>query len=214
MDKASFKSPDGDSHIVYNSNIWRNFRNSAGLTSSRKGTVSEAISTLYPVYIPVPSQVGSNTLARYYEQNKKNIFKSDKTYFSAIDKVQREAAMMKYLRLRTEMRNPPLDFNGNILPPRNFKKYPPYSKPNILSSAIKSDDGINYPHLNNTVQDLNITGPNRKQFLPTKLIFRENHPDFDKVKMEQQIKGLYRTGTNNSIKSKNANIKSATTNAV
>jgi len=176
--------------------------------------VSEAISTLYPVLIPVPSQVGSNTLARYYEQNKKNIFKSDKTYYSAMDKVEREAAMMKYLRLRTEMRNPPLDFNGNILPPRNFKQYPPYSKANTLGSAMKSEDGINYPHLNKTNLDLNISGPNRKQFLPTKLIFRENHPDFDKVVLEQQIKGLYRSNTNNSIKTKNTKTKSATTNAV
>ena len=211
LDKANFKSPDGDSNIVYNSNLWRNFRNSAGLaSSSRKDTVSEAISTLYPVFIPVPSQVGANTLARYYEQNKKNIFKSDKTFYTAVSKVEKEAAMMKYLRLKTEMRNPPLDYNGNILPPRNFKRYPPLAHAATLTSAIKSDDGINYPHLNGNV-GLSITSPSRtQQFLPTKLVFRENHPNFDKVVMEQHIKGVLRSATNSSVKKTKPAIKTNT----
>ena len=210
LDKANFKAPDGDSSIVFNSNIWRNFRNSAGLATSKKGTVSEAISSLYPVYIPVPSQVGANTLARYYEQNKRNIFKSDKTYQTAMSKVEKEASMMKYLRLKSEMRNPPLDWNGNILPPKNFKKYPPFSKSDTLASAFTSDDGIHYPHLQSSSSNgglvpvgLNVTGANsnRKQFLPTKLVFRDNHPHFQKVLLEQQIKSVYRS-TTNSVKTR------------
>jgi hypothetical protein len=51
-------------------------------------------------------------------------------------KVDKEAAMMKYLRLKSEMRNPPLDHNGNILPPKNFKKYPPKEKSTIFEGAL------------------------------------------------------------------------------
>ncbi len=135
MDKRNFKSETADPNITFNSNIWRNFRQSAGLAATNQNrSVSESISTLYPINIPVPSNLGSNTLSRFYEQNKRNLFKSEKGYQQATSKINKEAAIMKYLRLKSEMRKPPLDHNGNILPPKNFKKYPPIVRAYTIGS--------------------------------------------------------------------------------
>jgi hypothetical protein len=235
MDKRNFKSENADRNICFNSNLWRNFRQSAGIPSTHKGTVSESISALYPVNIPVPSNMGSHTLAKYYEQNKKSFFKTEKSYQLASSKVDKEAAIMKYLRLKSEMRNPPLDYNGNILPPRNFKKYPPIVKAYTIGSLeslsvqdfphdntfVSNDDyvsknqlAINYNNhnlINQQVEQLNRNAIMNTNYLndklnvesarqpvksssksikkySTKLVFKENHPNFEKVVFEQQIK--------------------------
>ncbi|CAF0887070.1 unnamed protein product [Brachionus calyciflorus] len=145
MDKGFVKSFNADETLSFNSNIWRNYRSSAGLYSERKSAVSESIASIYPINIPAPSQIGPNTLKRFYEQNK-NIFKSDEAFKKAVDKVEKEATLMKYLRLKSEVRNPPLDYNGNILPPKNFKKYPPIFKKNNLE-PIENFTSVSYPHL-------------------------------------------------------------------
>lgn len=251
MDKRNFKSETADRNICFNSNLWRNFRQSAGIPSSsaQKGTVSESISALYPVNIPVPSNMGPHTLSKYYEQNKKSFFKTEKSYQLASSKLDKEAAIMKYLRLKSEMRNPPLDYNGNILPPRNFKKYPPIVKAYTIGSLgnsiqdfphdntfVSNDDYVsknqlsignnlysNYNNNNNnnshivnnqqqverlntvvtmntsylndkinveSARKLNPSGNSSKQVkkYSSKLIFKENHPNFEKVVFEQQIK--------------------------
>ncbi len=122
MDKRNFKSDDADPSVCFNSNVWRNFRYSAGLKSNHSGAITESVSTMYPINIPVPSNMGSNTLARFYAENKHSLFKSEKAYELISSRIDKEASMMKYLRLRSEMRNPPVDCQGNIMPPRNFKK--------------------------------------------------------------------------------------------
>ncbi len=245
MDKRNFKSENSDRNISFNSNLWRNFRQSAGIpsSSSQKGTVSESISTLYPVNIPVPSNMGPHTLVKYYEQNKKSLFKSEKSYQLASSKVDKEVAIMKYLRLKSEMRNPPLDYNGNILPPRNFKKYPPIVKAYTIGSLrnsvqdfphdntfVSNDDYVsknqlsisnidnvylsninknnrqpverlntnitmNTSYLNDKInvesaRKLHAFGGSSKQIkkYSSKLVFKDNHPNFEKVVFEQQIK--------------------------
>lgn len=211
MDKANFKSEQADEAMSYNSSIWRNFRSSAGLYSDRKGAVSESISSLYPINVPVSSRIGSNTLSRYYEQNR-NIFKNEKNFNVAVKKVDKEATIMKYLSLKSEMRNPPVDFNGNILPPKNFRKYPPIFKTQTLEAAEKNSN-FSFPHLNQLQspksdafeslilnEQIKLESSSKKRprkLLPTKLIYRQNHPDFDKVVMEQQIKGIYKSVTLN-----------------
>ena len=123
--------------------------------TTRKGTVSEAVSTLYPINIPTPSQIGMNTLSNFYQENKRNMFKTDKTYKLAVARSENEATIMKYLRLKSEMRNPPLDFNGNILPPKNFKIYPPSDRAHILAGAKAYDGDQTFPHLKQN-EDINI----------------------------------------------------------
>lgn len=145
MDKSIIKSENSNETLSFNSNIWRNYRSSAGLYEEKKSGVSESIASLYPINIPPPSRVGSNSLKRYYEQNK-NIFKSEEAFEHAMEKVDKEASLMKYLRLKSEMRNPPLDYDGNILPPKNFRKYPPVNKKNNLE-PVEDYNSRSYPHL-------------------------------------------------------------------
>ena len=241
LDKANFKSSnsassDGNS-VCYSSNIWRNFRNSCGVDSNRKGTISESIATLYPMQIPVPSQVGSNTLAKYYRENKNALFKSEKSYELSLIKTEKEDSYMKYLRLKSEMRNPPLDASGNILPPRNFKSYklassaksgrqtqpnPSSAGPGLNASAKPAADGdpafvLSTSAHSKKAQNLQVpaaqsssrtptTGGSprspsrlrklvRPPFRPKKIVFRENHPDFSKVIIEQQVKEIYKAVT-------------------
>lgn len=122
LDKANFKSYANDNtNICFQSNVWRNFKNSCGLKSANaNGTITESIASLYPMNIPVPSQLGSNTLAKYYRDNNVS---SVKTNENLIKKLDKEAALMKYLRLKSELRNPPVDMNGRIIPPANYTSY-------------------------------------------------------------------------------------------
>ena len=126
LDKANFKSHSSNenANICFQSNVWRNFKQSCGLksatTGSTSGTITESIASLYPMNIPVPSQLGSNTLAKYYRDNNLSSVKNNE---SLIKKLDKEAALMKYLRLKSELRNPPMDMNGRILPPANYNNY-------------------------------------------------------------------------------------------
>ena len=184
--------------------------------SQRRGTVSAAISEMYPITIPAPSQVGKNTLANFYQQNKKNLFKTDKNFKLAMDKADKESAIMKFLRLKSEMRNPPLNWNESIMPPRNFVKYPSSSNAAMFNAV--AGDGVDYPHIDSnhmnyptqtTVTKINLDLQEPRQasqsnsqsinnrVRPSKLIFRKSHPNFNQVILEQQIKGIYRLATTN-----------------
>lgn len=145
MDKTLIKSINSNESLSFNSNIWRNYRSSTGLYEENKFGLKESIASLYPINIPPPSQIGSNTLKKYFEQNKK-IFKSEDGFRQAMERVDKEATLMKYLRLKSEVRNPPLDYDGNILPPKNFKKYPPSNRKNNLEPA-EEYCSRSYPHL-------------------------------------------------------------------
>lgn len=83
------------------------------------------------------------------------MFRTEKTYNLAVARSENEATIMKYLRLKSEMRNPPLDFNGNILPPKNFKTYPPADKAHILSAVRTYDTDRYFPHLKQ-IEDINL----------------------------------------------------------
>jgi hypothetical protein len=215
MDKANFKSVTADPSVTFDSNMWRNFRQASGISSNRKSTVSEAISEMYPINIPAPSQVGSNTLTSFYDQNRRSLFRSEKSFKSMSEKVDKEATIMKYLRLKSEMRNPPLDWNGNIIPPRNFVKYPPSAKRKLFAAV--SNDSINYTHKQqqddqhtlspefNAQNEKPSEGvvitktrvPIKRFIRPSKLIFRNAHPNFEQVILEQKIKEIYKVANSN-----------------
>lgn len=163
--------------------------------------MTESVATMYPINIPLPSRMGSNTLSKYYEQNRRDFFSNDKSFALAREKVEKEDARMRFLRLKSEMRNPPLDWQGNILPPQSFKKY------TSVTSLVKSDAGeVSLPKLSATSNHArsNTTGSNhldmindektkqRKRPVLKKLVYRENHPDFNQVVKEQQIKAIFK----------------------
>ena len=112
--KQNYRPEKNDPSVDFNSNIWRNFRSSCGFDTTKKGNVSESISLLYPINIPPASKVGDYTLSSYFKQNKRKYFKKDKTFELAIAKVERDDALGKFLRLKSDVRNPPIDVNGNV----------------------------------------------------------------------------------------------------
>lgn len=199
----NYRSEKNDPTINFNSNVWRNFRTSCGFDTTRKGNVSESISLLYPINIPPPSKVGRYTLAEYFKQNKRGFFRSDKTYELALDKVKREDALMKFLRLKSDARNPPVDLNGNILPPENFKRYPSVQLPHNFNDTTLTNQNNNPNNtrvcnseldgaskLNNYTASLSQSVKPYTPFTPSKISFRETHPNYERVLLEQQIKAI------------------------
>lgn len=188
--KANYKSEKNNPDTKHNSNIWRNFRTSCGFTTSPRGNVSESVAALFPINIPPPSKVGSNTLSKFYDEHKKHLFRSHKAYELAVEKTERDDALMKYLKLKSEARNPPLDSKGNILPPANFKKYPYVQLPKNLNEAkSQSFDMIEQNEFGLIMNSKSAT----KRHSPSKMSFRENHPDYEKFLAEQRVKGLLPT---------------------
>ena len=181
--KQNYRSQKNDPSVDFNSNIWRNFRTSCGFDTTKKGNVSESISLLYPINIPPASKVGDYTLASYFKENKRRLFKADKTYELAMKKVERDDALAKFLRLKSDVRNPPIDINGNILPPSNFKKYPTIEFPksfDISDTPGKASFGFE--------SNIRNSGDLNKPYTPSKISYRETHPDYEKFLLEQHIK--------------------------
>jgi len=143
---------------------------------------------LYPINIPPPSKVGTHTLSKYFDQHKKHLFRSHKAFELAVEKTERDDALMKYLKLKSEMRNPPLDTQGNILPPNNFKKYPYIQQPTYFTEA-KSQSLFDLIEPNEFGLSM-ISKSSAKRLSPSKMSFRENHPDYERFIMEQKVKGL------------------------
>jgi hypothetical protein len=188
--RQHYRSEKNDPQVNFNSNMWRNFRSSCGFDTTRKGNVSESISLLYPINIPPASKVGDNTLSSFYKQNKKRYFKNDKTFDLALAKVDRDDNLGKFLRLKSEMRNPPIDLNGNILPPSSFKKYPSIEfQKNYDVSEVASKANFAFNDNHQSSGNINLPFNNNKPFSPTKISYRETHPDYDRVILEQHVKG-------------------------
>lgn len=211
LDKINFKVDLANPGVTFNSNLWRNFRNSSGLINSdNKDNVSEAVSNLYPINIPSASQVGTHTLSNFFDQNRYNMFKDDRTFNLTVARVENEATFMKFLRLKSELRNPPLDYDGSIIPPKNFRTYPPLTKnPLHKEKSSLSDNDYIYRQAKSKVAlppgsatnnrddlaassqiDFNLLdkATNRRFKARTKLTARDNHPDYDKVLFDSHVK--------------------------
>ncbi|XP_036107448.1 testis-expressed protein 52 [Molossus molossus] len=94
----------------YDSNVWR------WLTDSRAHCRPPA-----EPGIPPPSWMGRNSLLTFISCTP--IFLDENRKKQVIFRTVKELEEVKKLKLRSEARAPPLDTNGNILPPKNFKKY-------------------------------------------------------------------------------------------
>lgn len=93
----------------YDSNVWR------WLTDSRAHRRLPA-----EPCIPPPSWMGQNSLLTFISCNP--IFLDMKRKNQVILRTVKELREVEKLKLRSEARAPPLDTNGNILPPKDFKK--------------------------------------------------------------------------------------------
>ncbi|XP_047644535.1 testis-expressed protein 52 [Phacochoerus africanus] len=94
----------------YDSNVWR------WLTDSRAHCLPPAEPP-----VPPPSRMGPNSFLSFIcstpiflDANRKN---------QVILRTMKELKEVEKLKLRSKARAPPLDAHGNILPPKNFRKY-------------------------------------------------------------------------------------------
>jgi hypothetical protein len=184
---------DETSNSLVNSNIWRNFKSSCGFSNNKKGNVSESIALLYPINIPSPSRLSSTyTLSDYFRENKKKLFKTDKTFNLLLKKYESENALMKYLKLKSDMRRPPLDRlfssletptksieNINELDVKTFRKKK--ISRGIVSATIDSQQRLQTTPITQFITS--------HQKVPSKISYRQTHPDYDRVLFEQQVKG-------------------------
>lgn len=100
-------------HPKVSTGLWRNIRNEYGLAraKSSEDESAEFVASLYPLSVPQPSQLRDNTYAKYLTETPE-IIKDDRKRQVVIGKVVTENKRMKELQMKSQMRNPPLDENG------------------------------------------------------------------------------------------------------
>uniref|UniRef100_A0A8C6RDT4 Testis expressed 52 n=1 Tax=Nannospalax galili TaxID=1026970 RepID=A0A8C6RDT4_NANGA len=96
-------------NVSYDSNVWR------WLTHSK----AHSLPTAEPP-IPPPSWMGPHTFLTFIRATP--IFLDLKRKNQVMARTVKELKEMEKLKLRSELRAPPLDISGNILPPPHFKK--------------------------------------------------------------------------------------------
>ncbi|XP_043823555.1 testis-expressed protein 52 [Dromiciops gliroides] len=94
----------------YDSNVWR------WLTRTEAHKCS-----LTKYSIPPPSWLGKNTLLHFIDT--RPIFTDSIRKDKVVTQAKKEIMEAGILKSRSEARVPPLDTQGNILPPKNFKRY-------------------------------------------------------------------------------------------
>ncbi|PIK55031.1 hypothetical protein BSL78_08079 [Apostichopus japonicus] len=166
----------------YNSNVWRNFSHGEGYRINSPGRrMNETIAISYPLQIPPPSEMTNSTLSKYLSESKK-VIKDRKRKEIAVAKSQRELKEFKLLKLRSQMRVPAMDSDGNILPPQSMKRYdhPEVKLPDTqtVSYRLKEEHERDIErHMLGTHR----TSPARLW----KLSFKDNNPEFINVQKEQ-----------------------------
>lgn len=145
LDTTNIEKTDDE----YNSNMWKNFKfvrpkASAGslahsrgistpkrhkvinLPSHRKPNVDEdpavrnMIADTYPLKLPKPSKIGGSTYSKFL--NEANL-REQKRQRIGLQLAKTQGLQDRVLRIRSECRAPPVNIEGEILPPPEFKKY-------------------------------------------------------------------------------------------
>lgn len=172
----------------YNSNVWRNFSSRVGYRVDSQGrSVSELVADMYPIKIPPHSEMSENTFVKFLSEVP--MIKDQKRRNLAISRSVRELKDFKELKLRSEMRVPPVTDRGDIIPPRGFKKYEPRNFSTPESTATQSLRQMT--ELERDSQR-SVLGTHRTSGTRLwKLTFRKNHPDYEKMKADQNEKLLH-----------------------
>ncbi|KAL4225402.1 hypothetical protein ACF0H5_016092 [Mactra antiquata] len=160
----------------FNSNVWRNFRRQYGFQMNAEGgKMSDVIAAMYPLNIPAPSKVGEQTFEKYIRETR--LFQSEKFKALAMSRTKADIEEFRKLRMKSIGRNPPIDEDGNILPPENFKKYehrfiPPPERPPTPPPPNQKTDSLGQRYV-----------PKSRPHL-WKLSYKLNNPEYDAVKKE------------------------------
>lgn len=166
----------------YNSNVWRNFRQQYGFQADTSGQkMNELIASMYPLNIPAPSQVGEHSYSRFLTETP--LIRDDKLRTMAIDRTSKDIMEFKRLRLKSEARQPPLDKDGRIMPPVNFKRYAQRFEPLPDVSEERPVSAVG-----ETRVDIfgNVVPRLRKPPHLWKLTYRLNNPEYEKLQQELQ----------------------------
>ncbi|XP_022106409.1 uncharacterized protein ENSP00000372125 homolog [Acanthaster planci] len=172
----------------YNSNVWRNFSSRVGYRVDSQGrNISELVADMYPIKIPPHSEMSDNTFVKFLSEVP--MIKDQKRRDLAVCRSVRELKDFKELKLRSEMRVPPITERGDIVPPKGFKKY----EHRRLTTPEST-------HTQSLRQMTELERDSQRSVLGThrtvgtrlwKLTFKENHPDYEKMKADQQDKLLH-----------------------
>lgn len=111
----------------YNSNMWKNFKfvrpkHSANYGDRNPQQASKGkIAEIYPLTLPKPSRIGENSYHKFLQETK---LPQNKQKIVGWQKQGRQEFQSRTLKVQSECRAPPIDWEGNILPPANYKRYP------------------------------------------------------------------------------------------
>lgn len=144
LDTTNIESIDDE----YNSNMWKNFKfvrskASAGSLERKSGTstsreriilpvhkkpnvnkdphVRRMIADTYPLKIPKPSSIGQNTYDKFLNEAK---LREEKKQIIGLQLSKNQGFQNRVLKIRSECRAPPINLEGEIVPPIEYKKYP------------------------------------------------------------------------------------------
>ncbi|XP_062991107.1 testis-expressed protein 52 [Elgaria multicarinata webbii] len=92
----------------FDSKTWR------WITAAKKHPMAEPL-------VPPPSQLDGNTYIKFIEGE--GLFVDQRHKERVLNQTQKEITWCEQLKLRSECRDPPLDIQGNIMPPKAFKRY-------------------------------------------------------------------------------------------
>ncbi len=170
----------------YNSNVWKNFSSARGFKTSPRGQeVSELVADMYPVKIPPHSEMREYTFSKFLSEVP--LIKDQKKRTLAIDRSKRELQDFKQLRLRSEMRVPPMSEEGDILPPAGHKKYHKPRKIRFNSPEQTTSQSLRLMTELERDCERSLLGTHRTS--PTrlwKLSYKNNHPEYEKVIAEKE----------------------------
>lgn len=132
----------------YNSNMWKNFKfvrskasagnleRKSGISSSKRKVilpvhnkpnvdkdphVRNMIADTYPLRLPKPSNIGQNTYGKFLNEAK---LREQKRQRIGLQLEKTQNFQERVLKIRSECRAPPINVEGEIIPPLEFKKYP------------------------------------------------------------------------------------------
>lgn len=162
----------------YNSNVWRNFSHGEGYKIATPGRrVKETIAAIYPVAIPSHSEMGDHTFTKFLSEVP--VIRDTKKRHLAIAHSMRELQDFQRLKLRSQMRVPPMDMDGNIAPPEGFVRHErrfngePHS---TVTTKFREMNEIDRESQRSKL-GTHMTSPNRLW----KISFKDNHPEYEKV---------------------------------
>ncbi|XP_078509946.1 testis-expressed protein 52 [Lissotriton helveticus] len=128
----------------YDSDLWRKVASDNMLDKHLPKARRKSTAGSPSPPIPPPSRMTENTFLKFLAS--RVLFVDEKRKEKVISRTSKDLRESERLKLRSQCRDPPRDSRGNILPPKDFKRYPIRGSPNkqpMASSWGAGDDSLN-----------------------------------------------------------------------